>query len=301
VVLAKALVNAAGASAGHVLNHVVQTGRRVDVALAKGAHLLVERGGVEPPGYILPNADGRIVYVVPYGRNSMLLGAAASPYRGEPSLAAVDADDIDYLLDVAEQYFHTPIREDEIIGSFVCVRALPADASTIHRGRAILVNAPPRLAPLISVFGGTLVTHRRLAEEVVDRLGRFQTLPAPWTANAVLPGGSFPADGAEDLARALRAAYPFISERHATRLVRAYGTRASAMLLGARSAADLGEWFGADLTEAEVKFLRHEEWATSADDILWRRSKLGLTFNDAEAGALAAWMAEQPAAMAPVA
>jgi glycerol-3-phosphate dehydrogenase len=201
---------------------------------------------------------------------------------------------------VTEQYFHVPVREDDIIGSFAAVRALPADASLVHRGRAILVDAPPRQAPLVSVFGGALGTHRKLAEEAVDRLGRFRTIPRGWTAAAVLPGGGFPADGAGDLARALRAAYPFITERHAERLVRAYGTRASAMLLGARTAADLGERFGGDLTAAEVKFLRHEEWAMTADDILWRRSKLGLTFTDEETAALESWMAEQPVEAAPV-
>jgi glycerol-3-phosphate dehydrogenase len=299
-VLAKMLVNAAGASAGHVLNHVVQAGRRVDVRLTRSAHLLVERLGAAPPGYALTNADGRIVYAVPYGRNAMLLGAAEHPYGGDPAGAAVDEDDVAYLLDVTEQYFHVPMREDDIIGSFAAVRALPADASLVHRGRAILVDAPPRQAPLVSVFGGALGTHRKLAEEAVDRLGRFRTIPRGWTAAAVLPGGGFPADGAGDLARALRAAYPFITERHAERLVRAYGTRASAMLLGARTAADLGERFGGDLTAAEVKFLRHEEWAMTADDILWRRSKLGLTFTDEETAALESWMAEQPVEAAPV-
>ena len=299
VVLARALVNAGGASAGHIVNHVVQSGRRVEVKRTRGAYLLVERPGVEASGYILTNGDGRMVHVVPYARDALLIGPAVSSSRDDLTPAAVDADDVDYLLDVVGQYFHTPIGEEDIIGSFACMRALPADRATVHRDRAILVDAPARLAPLVSVFGGTLGTHRRLAEEVVDRLGRFRDVPRSWTAGAVLPGGGFPADGAADLVRALRAAYPFVAESHARRLVRAYGTRASAMLLGARSAADLGERFGDDLTEAEVRFLCHEEWATSADDILWRRSKLGLTFGDGEAARLAAFMAAMPAAAAP--
>jgi glycerol-3-phosphate dehydrogenase len=299
-VLAKMLVNAAGPSAGHVLNHVVQTRHRVEVTLTRSAHLLVERLGAQAPGYALTNADGRIVYAIPYGRNAMLLGSAEQAYRDDPGSATVDADDVAYLLDVTGQYFHEPVREDDIIGSFAAVSALPADASLIHRERAILVDAPPRQAPLISVFGGTLGTHRKFAEEAVDRLGRFRSLAHAWTAAAVLPGGGFPADGAGDLARALRAAYPFITERHAERLVGTYGTRASAMLLGARVAADLGERFGGDLTEAEVKFLRHEEWAMTADDILWRRSKLGLTFTDDETAALEDWMAERPVEAIPV-
>ena len=126
-------------------------------------------------------------------------------------------------------------------------------------------------------------------------------MPPAWTNRAVLPGGGFPPSGGGHLARALRAAYPFVDEHHARRLVRAYGTRASAILLGARSASDLGERFGGDLTEAEVKFLRHDEWAMTAEDILWRRSKLGLDFTAAEAEALSDWMAERPVAAVPVA
>jgi glycerol-3-phosphate dehydrogenase len=112
----------------------------------------------------------------------------------------------------------------------------------------------------------------------------------------MLPGGGFPADGDGDLVRALRAAYPFLAESHARRLVRAYGTRASTMLTGARSAADLGARFGADLTEAEVKYLTSEEWALTAEDILWRRSGLGLTFTAEEARALGVWMEGLPLA-----
>ena len=184
--------------------------------------------------------------------------------------------------------------------AFASVRALPAEPGAAKRGRAIVVDAPPRVAPLLSVFGGSLTVHRRLAEEVVDRMGKFRSLPPAWTERAVLPGGGFPRDGAATIARALSVAYPFISDDHAARLVRAYGTRASAVLTGARNAANLGRRFGGDLTEAEVDFLRHEEWAENAEDILWRRSKLGLSSTEEEAAALDQWLARIPSLAMPV-
>jgi glycerol-3-phosphate dehydrogenase len=154
----------------------------------------------------------------------------------------------------------------------------------------MVVDAPPHLAPVISVFGGTLTSHRRVAEAVVDRIGRFRSVGRRWTAGSALPGGNIAEDGVGGLARALRGAYPFISGAHAARLALAYGTRAQTILSGARRAADLGIWFGGDLTEAEVLFLRHEEWAATAADVLWRRSRLGLVLSPGEAAALGDWM-----------
>jgi glycerol-3-phosphate dehydrogenase len=149
------------------------------------------------------------------------------------------------------------------------------------------------------VFGGTLAGHRRFAEQVVETISRFRPISAPWTAPAALPGGGFPASGGVDLIRALRAAYPFLSEPHALRLVRTYGTRASSILTGARSPSDLGIGFGADLTEAEVNYLRTEEWALTAEDVLWRRSKLGLALTTTEASTLAGWMVDKALTGAP--
>ena len=300
VVLARILVNAAGASAGEVLNHVVHASQHVRARLTKSAWLVVRREARDEVGYALPNADGRIVYALPYEAGTMLLGPAVSPYVGDPAAARVERTEAAYLADVAGQYFHAPVQAADVVQAFASVRALPAEPGAAKRGRAIVVDAPPRVAPLLSVFGGSLTVHRRLAEEVVDRMGKFRSLPPAWTERAVLPGGGFPRDGAATIARALSVAYPFISDDHAARLVRAYGTRASAVLTGARNAANLGRRFGGDLTEAEVDFLRHEEWAENAEDILWRRSKLGLSSTDEEAAALDQWLARIPSLAMPV-
>jgi glycerol-3-phosphate dehydrogenase len=290
VVLAKILVNAAGASASAVLNHVVHANQKVGVHMTKSAYLVVRREMPDGVAYALPNADGRIIYAVPHDAGTMLLGPATIGYAGDPALAAADREDASYLLDVANQYFHTPLHPTDILWSFAAVTALPEDGAV--RGRAVVIDAPPNVAPLVTAFGGSLTTHRRLAEQVVDRMGKYRKIAPAWTgsAKAVLPGGGFPRGQEADIVRALRAGYPFVSERLAARLVRAYGTRASAVLTGARNAADLGIHFGADLTPAEVDYLRHDEWAVTAEDVLWRRSKLGLVLSEDEAAGLHATM-----------
>jgi glycerol-3-phosphate dehydrogenase len=289
-VVAAVLVNAAGPWAGAVLNHAIHSDQRVRVRSTKESHIVVRRphgGGA----YALPNADGRIVYALPYERDFMLIGATAGQYDNDPTAARVEPREIAYLLDVAGQYFEAPPAPTDIAWTFACVSALPEEHRAPRGDAVILADAPAHLAPVISVFGGTLTTHRRIAEDVLARIARFRPAGEAWTARAALPGGNLPRDGVGGLARALRSAYPFISEAHAARLAGAYGTRAQAILSGARRAADLGIWFGGDLTEAEVNFLKNEEWARSAADVLWRRSKLALALSPAEVAALDRFMA----------
>jgi len=288
-VISEILVNAAGASAGAVLDHVIHTERRIPVRLTKHSHIVARRRAGEGGAYALPNADGRIVYALPYERGFTLIGPAVNHYEGDPGAARVEPREVAYLLDVAGQYLELPPDVADIVWQFAAVRAVPEHD---HGGEyAIVADTPAHLAPLMSVFGGTLTTHRRVAERVLDRIGRLRPVGAAWTATAQLPGGNLPSDGVGGLARALRRAYPFIGEALAGRLAAAYGTRAHAILSGTRAIADLGVGFGGDLTAAEVRFLKNEEWATTATDVLWRRSKLGLTLPAGEVAALERWMA----------
>ena len=290
---ARMLVNATGAAAAEVHNHVIHSSSAVTARLAKSTCIVVRRDGVDSVGYALPNADGRIVFAYPWHAGTMLAGAAERSADGRATTDEVERRDIAYLLDVTRQYFDVPAERGDVVWSFAALHALPTDG---RRDRQVVVDAPPRMAPLLTVLGGTLTGHRRLAEEVVGLLARFRHLPPAWTAGGVLPGGGFPPSGGRDLVRALLAAYPFVAESHAARLVRAYGTRASMILTGARSAPDLGVRFGGDLTEAEARYLRSEEWALTAEDILWRRSKLGLTFTGKETQRLSDWMLTRPMA-----
>ncbi len=299
-VTARVLVNATGSQAGAVIDHVIHTNRRVPVRLTKECSIVVRRrhDDDDDGAYALPTADGRIVYAMPYERDLMLIGASSGEHRDDPSAATVEPGDVAYLLNVAGGYFHPAPRTTDIAWSFAAVRAMPQEAGAAGREEAIVVDAPPHLAPVISLFGGALTTHRRLAERVLAAVGRFGRIRGPWTAGATLPGGGLPRGGVGALAGMLRGDHPFLSESHAMRLACTYGTRAQAILSGARTSDDLGAQFAADLTESEVRYLRDEEWAFTADDILWRRSKLGLVFTAGEAQALAAWLAAVPQPMA---
>jgi glycerol-3-phosphate dehydrogenase len=289
---ARTLVNATGPSSGSVLDHVVHSDQRAKPRLVKESHIIVVRHGQSGRAYTLPNADGRIVYALPYERDFMIIGTSSVDFDGDPNSAAIEGREIDYLLDVASQYFYRPIEWHDIVRGFSCVKAIHEDGESPRRvARDHLVAVEPGILPLVTVYGGSLTTHRRLAARAVDRLGKLVKVGPAWTHKAALPGGNFSEGSAADLARALQAAYPFLEPGHALRLAVTYGTRASNILTGARSNADLGARFGADLTEAEVNYLVTEEWARTAEDILWRRTKLGLHFTRADVAALDAWMA----------
>jgi glycerol-3-phosphate dehydrogenase len=286
VVFVRILVNAAGAAAGEVLNHVVHSRGTLAVRMTKASHIVVRWRHRDSTAFALPTADGRIVFAVPYEGDTLLVGPLEAEYSGEPLTPAVEVHEIDYLVDVLAQYFQSPPASDDVLWAFASVTALPRDAGMVKSGHAVVVDAPPNIAPLFSAFGGTLLTHRRLAELTVDRMGKVRPIPPAWAEKGSLPGGGFPRSDFGGIVRALAAAYPFLPETTVVRLVSAYGTRASTILAGKRSTADLGGLFGGDLRRAEVDYLMEEEWAESAEDVLWRRSKLGLRFTAAEAADL---------------
>jgi glycerol-3-phosphate dehydrogenase len=289
-VRARILVNAAGAAAGAVLDHVIHAARQSQPQLMKESHIIVTRPGQTGHGYSFPNADGRIVYALPFEQHFMLIGTTHVAFKDDPSDAAIESYEIDYLLDVANQYFYRPVEWHHIVAGFSGVRAVGQDG---HRGSDRVIDLEPGMLPLVTVHGGSLTTHRKLAAQVVDRLAKVTKTAPAWTHGAALPGGNFSGGSTADIARALRAAYPFVGETHADRLAATYGTRASNILTGARDNADLGARFGADLTEAEINYLMAEEWARTAEDILWRRTKLGLHFTRADMAALESWLASR--------
>ena len=299
VVLARMLINAAGAEAGAVLDHIIHTSRQTPTRLMRYSQIVVRREQARDRVYALPVANGRVVHVVPHAPGFVLIGPAVARHEDDPAAVAASPRDVAWLLDVANQYFQEPVLRQDIVQQLASVIAMPAARSLASGDHAVVVDTVPGAPPLLTVFGGTLTTHRRIAEEVVDRLARFHEVLPPWTAEASLPGGNFPAEqGAAHLCLALQAAYPFISQDYSHRLVTTYGTRASTILTGARGFADLGPCFGADLTAAEVDYLRHDEWALTAEDVLWRRTRLGLQFTQGQADDLAAWMGEGAAAHA---
>lgn len=293
-VTARSLVNAAGPWSPAVVDHVIHARARPAVRLVKGTSLVVPRLYDHDRGYVLRNTDGRTIVVIPYQRDLTLIGTAEEDYDGDPSEAAADSAEIAYLIAAVGEYFRRPLFEDDVIWAWAGVRAVPDSIERRFfdraRGSTVHVDATGREPPLVNVIGGSIAMHRRLAETVLDKLAPFIGARPAWTAGAALPGGLFPVDGLDELGRGLRTLYPFLTARHAARLVSLYGTRAHTIVSGARSMADLGTCFGSDLTEAEVGYLIDEEWASTAEDILWRRTKLGLRFRPEQVAALEAWL-----------
>jgi glycerol-3-phosphate dehydrogenase len=291
-VLARTLVNAAGPWVNDVLTGVVRAKAPAAVRLVQGSHIVVRRLFEHDRAYIFQNADQRIVFAIPYERDFTLIGTTDRDYAGDPAQVAASEEEIAYLCAAASGYFRDPIRREDVVWTYSGVRPLYDDgaskAQEATRDYVLALDALEGSPALLSVFGGKITTYRRLAEAALEKLAPH--LPAarnpPWTATAPLPGGDFPESGYDALVAATLREHPYLERAHAARLVRAYGTRVARLLDGARSAADLGEVFGADLTEREVSYLMTEEWAAEADDILWRRSKLGLRFSAAERAAL---------------
>jgi glycerol-3-phosphate dehydrogenase len=288
-IAARALVNAAGPWVGDVLNGVVGANARAAVRLVKGSHIVTERLFDHERCYIFQNGDGRIFFVIPYERDFTLIGTTDLDYAGDPGAVSASDEEIAYLCTAASDYFRKPVTPGQVKWSYSGVRPLfddgAAAAQEATRDYVLKVDAPDGAPALLNVFGGKLTTYRRLAESAIAMLAPHLPTPArpgSWTANAVLPGGDFPVQGFDKLVSDLQARYPALDAQLLRRLARAYGTRASRLLGQAGAAADLGRDFGAGLSEAELKYLMKEEWAATAQDVVWRRSKLGLRLTKAE-------------------
>ena len=295
VIQARALVNAAGPwvdvlSAGAGIN------TRARVRLVQGSHIVVRKLYDHDRAYIFQNGDGRIVFVIPYQDDFTLIGTTDSDYHGDPSQVKATQQDIDYLCKSVSEYLAKPVMPSEVVWTYAGVRPLYDDGASEAKAATrdyVFELDTPGGAPLLSIYGGKITTYRRLAEEALERLAPYLTASKAekgWTAKAFLPGGDFDVFEVPALSAELQRDYPFLSASHATRLVHAYGTRARQMLGNAKSIDDLGRSFGATLTESEVRYLVANEWAETADDIVWRRSKLGLRMSAADIGALDDWL-----------
>ena len=293
---ARVLVNATGPWLRLFAQNVLRERAPTPVRLDKGSHIVVPRLFAHDRGYIFQTRDARVVFALPFERDFTLIGTTDRGFSGDPAAVSASAEEIAYLCDVAKEHFRAAIRPNQVAWSFAGVRALYDDASRrsqdVSRDYVLKLDEGPGAAPLITVYGGKITTYRRLAEHAVDQLSHVLKFGPPWTARSHLPGGEFPHDGFDTLVAATRRSRPFLDEEHVRRLVHAYGTRLERVLGPARSRQELGPFLGADLSAAEVRYLMQWEWAESADDVLWRRTKLGLRFAPAERDALARFMAD---------
>jgi len=295
VVTARVLVNAAGPWAGFVAENVIRVPGPNRLRLVKGSHIVVRRLFHHDRGYILQSSDRRVIFALPFARDFTLIGTTDENFAGDPAAAAPTGEEITYLCRSANAYFRDTIQVEDVKWAFAGVRSLYDDGAKkpedTTRDYHLMLDERFREAPLLTIYGGKITTYRRLAEAAMRQLSHFfHALPA-WTAKAPLPGGDFAYDALDAQVAQAQQAWPFLDEDHARRLVCAYGTRIERVLGNAKSLDDLGTRFGADLTEAEVRYLMRQEWAQTEEDVLWRRTKLGLRFTPEERQALARFMA----------
>ena len=295
VATARVLINAAGPWVGPVAETVIRAEGRPPVRLAKGSHIVVKRLFDHDRGYIFPGADNRVVFALPFHREFTLIGTTDEEFSGDPATVVATNDEINYLCRSMNEYFRDLLLPVDAVWAFAGVRSLYDDGSAkpedITRDYVLAFDHGFRVAPLITVYGGKITTYRRLAESALAKVADLFLAGPPWTARAPLPGGEFAHDQlAAEVARA-HARWPFLTEADAYRLVCAYGTRVERILGNAASIGDLGTPFGGGLSAAEVRYLMRYEWAETADDVLWRRSKLGLWLTEPQRAALARFMA----------
>lgn len=290
---ARILVNATGPWLNLFASRALGDAACVPARLDKGSHIVVRRLFDHDRGYILQTPDRRVVFALPFERDFTLIGTTDQTFAGDPNGVAPTAGEIAYLCEVANAHFRATLNPADVVWSFAGVRSLYDDGSKRAQdvSRDYVLTLDEREAPLLTVYGGKITTYRRLAEQAVDRIAHVVEAGPAWTKTSHLPGGDFPCNGLEALVAGTRKSRPFLSEEHALRLVRAYGTRVERVLAAARSVEELGPCIGADLTVAELRYLMEREWAQTDDDVLWRRTKLGLRFSSAERARLANFMA----------
>jgi glycerol-3-phosphate dehydrogenase len=278
-----------------VLGQVVGHNDPAKIRMVKGSHLVVEKLYDHDRCYIFQNADGRICFTIPYEQNFTLIGTTDEDYKGDPGKPEISQSETDYLLQSVSEYLKRKVTKSQVRWSYSGIRPLYDDgaskAQEATRDYVLKLDHNDGQAPLLSVFGGKITTARKLAESVMAEMkGFFPAMGPQWTATATLPGGDLPHDGVETAIAALQQKYTFLKPQNIRRLFKAYGTEVEKILGDARFAADLGKFFG-PLSEREIEHLQKNEWARTADDILWRRSKLGLHMNKQEIDALNQYLA----------
>jgi glycerol-3-phosphate dehydrogenase len=292
VITARALVNASGAWTASVAETILRLPPPRAAAMQL-SQIVVRRLFETDNVYVFQNSDRRLIFASPYERDFTLIGTVGHAFKGDPAAVSMAAADVAYLCDAANRYFRERVEPSDVIRT-ISGANLAVDTASRRTARdgAMTFDARRRKAPLLTIFGGDVTTSRLRAERAVSKLTPFYPMSPRWTAKAPLPGGDFAWARFDAEVDRARERWRFLGEAEAQRLVGAYGSRVADVLGDARDRADLGPAFGPELTGAEVRYLVTKEWARFPDDILWRRSKLGLTMIPADRDALAAYMAK---------
>ncbi len=292
---AGAVVNAAGPWAQRFVEQAFHAEPGASVRLVKGSHIVVPKLFDHDYAYIFQNSDRRIVFAIPYEQDFTLIGTTDVNYRGDPAQVSIDADETAYLCALATKYFKQPVSPAEVVHTYSGVRPLMGseeeEAAGVTRDYHLVLDAEG--APLLNVIGGKITTFRRLAEDALEKLAPFfPAATGPWTREATLPGGDVPGGDIDAWRAALRLQFPKLPPTLTDRWARCYGTRFPAAPPATEGAGEYG--LGGEvlpgLYAAEVEYLRREEWAVTAEDILWRRTKLGLHLPAGSQDVLQAWL-----------
>ena len=292
---AKLIVNAAGPWVDKVLGEAMGSNNSKNVRLVQGSHIVVPKIHDHDRAYIFQNADERIIFALPYEQDYTLIGTTDQDYEGDPKDVKITPQEVSYLCDAASEYFKKPVTAESIVWTYSGVRPLYDDGATeaqeATRDYVLREDGEGDEPRIINIFGGKITTYRKLAESMLEKIENTLGKKNPeWTAGSTLTGGDFPVDGFDKLVNDVCEKHPFLDHSLAWRWVRSYGTRVWKMLDQVRNEDDLGVKFGASLTECEINYLMKNEWAQTANDVVWRRSKLGIKMKHEEITALDEWM-----------
>ncbi|UKV15313.1 glycerol-3-phosphate dehydrogenase [Thalassospiraceae bacterium SW-3-3] len=298
-VSAKAVVNAAGPWVTEMVNRAGLGDKAAGLRLVKGSHFIVPRIHPHDHCYIFQNSDGRIAFAIPYQQDYTLIGTTDVPYDGDPAEVKINDDEIDYLLDLVNGYLATPLTRADIVWDYAGVRPLYDDknsnASAVTRDYVFDLDTGDGDAPaILSIYGGKITTYRRLAEHALQKLCPvLGNHASDWTATSVLPGGDMSDGNFDRFLAKVRMTFGWLPEQIAHRWARCYGTRLFDIAPDAKAIGDLGAEVAPNLFEAELRFLMTQEWARSAEDVLWRRTKLGLGMEESDINAVRDWFANR--------
>lgn len=292
---ARILVNAAGPWVSEVVRDRIMLDTTSDVRLVKGSHIVVPKLYDHDRAYIFQNADNRVIFAIPFEGHFTMIGTTDVDMTGDPGGAVISKQEIDYLCDAASEYFEKAIKPKDVVWEFAGIRPLFDDgessASETTRDYVLERLESQDKPPLLSVFGGKITTYRKLAEAVLEKLETWiPQMQSDWTATAHLPGGDFSINDLPSKIKKLQKDYSFLKPETARRLFLSYGTKARDFLADCKTEKDMGKLFGADLYQREVEYLIEHEWAVSAEDIVWRRSKTGLFMSKKEIVSLGKWL-----------
>ena len=292
-VRAKMLVNAAGPWVGDVIQTKIRVNSAENVRLVRGSHIVTQKLYDHDKCYFFQGEDGRIIFAIPYEEDFTLIGTTDLDHT-DPSVKPVcTGEEQDYLCAFASQYFKQPVTRDDVVWTYSGVRPLYDDGASAAQSatRDYVLKVDANGPPVLNVFGGKITTYRKLAESALDKIGQHLPLSSgEWTAGVPMAGGDFPVSGVQALIDNLLVKYPFLTPTWAKRLVRHYGTEARDILGDATTAAELGQDFGATLTEAELRWLMTREYARRAEDVVWRRTRLGLRMTEDQIAAIEQFM-----------